>query len=68
MSRFAQGVAAGIILSTVGFFLAGGVLGPWLQELGNRREAQMLGLLHEQLAEDYVVAKDPAWLMRQGVK
>ena len=68
MSRFAQGLAAGIILSTVGFFLAGGVLGPWLQDLGSRKEAQMLSLLHEQLAEDYVVAKDPAWLMRQGVK
>ena len=32
VSRFAQGVATGIMLSAVGFFLAGGVLGPWLQE------------------------------------
>jgi len=61
-------VLFGAFWAAVGILVTQSLLGPRLVELSRPEEEQMLGLVHRRLNEEYALAKDPKWLLQQGVK
>ncbi len=62
------GIAVGALLAGIGLVLAEGVVGPLLVRSWTTPEGQVLGMVHERLAGEYVEPRDPVWLLHRGVE